>query len=500
MIITSFPTHRMAVCATEGLLHGIFRVLAGGIVASACARAPEPPSVTLSACTLPGVAEPSRCGVVEVPENRSARDGRRIQLRIAILPSNGGQVLPDPIFVLVGGPGQSAVDNAAAYADLLAPMRTNRALVFADQRGTGDSNPLPCDLYAGLPSGSFGDFMPTDAVRGCRSALEPIADLRFYLSEDAADDLDAVRAALGYDRINIEAASYGTRVALLYLRRHSEHLRSAVLRSVSPPWMKQPLSFAEDAQAALDSLVAACRADAPCHKAFPRFPEDLRAVLTRLDSGDVTVELPAIDDSTPVRTVSLSRDAFVEKLRLMLYSPGLASFLPLLVHLAASGDFAPYGELADDIGRQIAALGSNGMYLSVTCTEDVARITAAEAENTWPGTFLGDYRVRQQRAACALWPTGSLSPDFAEPIRSGVPVLLISSPIDPITPPRWADEAARGLAAARHILVPNSGHSPSGQCVMDIERQFFASASTAELDLGCIDRVRRPPFVLELPR
>ena len=499
MVMTA--CHRMmAARAPEGLRCGVLLMLVGGLVASACARSPEPSSVTLSACSLPGIAEPSRCGVVEVPENRSARDGRVIQLRIAVLPSTGGQPLPDPIFVLVGGPGQSAVANAATYADLLAPLRTNRAVVLVDQRGTGGSNPLPCDLYSAQPAGSLGDFMPTDAVRACRRALEPLADLRFYSSEDAAEDLDAVRAALGYDRINIEAASYGTRVALLYLRRHPEQVRSAVLRSVSPPWMKQPLSFAADAQAALDSLMAACRADAPCHRAFPRFAEDLRAVFARLEAGDVTVELPAIGDSTPARTVSLSRDAFAEKLRLMLYSPGLASLLPLLVRRAASGDFGPYGELADDIGRQIAALGSNGMYLSVTCTEDVARITAAEAANTWPGTFLGDYRVRQQRAACALWPTGSLSADFAEPIRSSVPVLLMSSPIDPITPPRWADEAARGLAAARHILVPNAGHSPSGQCVMDIERQFFASASTADLDPGCLDHLRRPPFALELPR
>ena len=366
-----------------------------------------------------------------------------------------------------------------------------------DQRGTGGSNPLPCDLYSGQPSGPLGDFFPPEAVRACRDALAADADLRLYTSAHAAEDLDDVRAALGYERINLEAASYGTRVALLYIRAHPQRVRTAVLRSVSPPWMKQPLSFAEDAQSALDSLVSDCRADPACESAFPRFEEELDAVLERLEGGDVRVELVGEEGET--RTVEWSRGAFAEKVRFLLYAPGLSMFLPVLIHHAAEGDFAPFTEIAWDLGEQIAAVGANGMYLSVTCAEDVALITPEEAANPWPGTFLGDYRVRQQKAACALWPTGTLPPDFFEPIESDVPTLLVSSTIDPITPPRWAEEAARGLSNSRHLLAPNVGHSPATECVMGIVRAFVAAASHEELDVRCLDEARRPPFALELP-
>jgi pimeloyl-ACP methyl ester carboxylesterase len=456
-----------------------------------------PETLVLAECALPDLSEPARCGSLEVFEDREAGSGRRIRLRVALLPAKGPSAREDPIFVLVGGPGQSAVDNAASYAELLAPLRDERDLVFVDQRGTGGSNPLQCNLYAGQPSGPLGDFFPSDAVRACRADLEERADLRQYTSALAAEDLDDVRAALGYERINLEAASYGTRVALQYLRVHSDRVRAAVLRSVSPPWMKQPLSFAEDAQAALDSLAVACRADPACGETSPQFEEELESVLERIEGGDVTVRLEG--DGAGIRTVAWSRGAFAEKVRFLLYSPGLSTYLPALIHHAAEGDLAPFTEIAWDLGEQIAAVGTTGMYLSVTCAEDVARITPEEAASAASGTFLGDWRVRQQKAACALWPLGTLPQDFFDPIESEVPTLLVSSTIDPITPPRWAEEAARGLSNSRHLLAPNVGHSPSTECVMGIVGAFLASGSPEDLDVACLEEARRPPFSIELP-
>ncbi len=488
-------------------LHQLVRLFAGIVLLLICA--PEDASsgsatsgqfeLPLGECKLPNLDQPALCGGLEVFENRDERKGRKIRLRIAVLPAQAKDPRKDPIFIIVGGPGQSAVDNAASYSTLLSQLRTARALVFVDQRGTGRSNALPCDLYSNQPSGVLGDFLPLDAVHDCRTALEHVADLRYYSSELAADDLDDVRAALGYEQINIEAASYGTRVALIYLRRHPNHVRSAVLRSVSPPWVKQPLHFAEDAQAAFDSLAAGCDAEPSCRSAFPRFREEMQSVLQRLETNNVLVELPATDGSKESRKISLSRGAFAEKVRLMLYAPEVSSFLPALIHLAYSGDFGPFAEFADEMGQQIAKIASIGMYLSVTCAEDVAQITPDEAANKWPHTFLGDYRVRQQQAACALWPRAQLSPDFSASIRAAAPVVLISSTIDPITPPRWADQVARELPNSRHILVPNSSHSPSGPCIMAIEQQFFTTLSS-ELDLQCLGTIRRPSFALEIPR
>jgi pimeloyl-ACP methyl ester carboxylesterase len=441
-----------------------------------CARLSKPADLVLSACTLPEVEVPAQCGSLEVGEDREARAGRTIRLRVAVIPAEGPDSSADPVFIIVGGPGQSAVDNAASYARLLSEVRRTRALVFVDQRGTGGSSPLRCDLYSSEPAGVLGDFMPPAAVSRCLRELEDSADLRFYNSELAADDLDDVRRALGYSTINLEAASYGTRVALAYLRRHGGSVRSAVLRSVSPPWARQPLDFAKDAQAAFDSLLAACQGD--CVIAFPDVRTELDSVLTRLERL-----------GTP-----LARGPFAEKVRFMLYSPGLSALLPLLIHRAFLGDFEPFTELATDIGKQIANLAHNGMYLSVTCTEDVPQITPAEAADPSEGTFLGNYRVQQQVEACKLWPKGEVSRDFAAPFESSVPVLLISSTIDPVTPAYQADSVARGFSKGLHLKVPNVGHSPSTPCVMGIVTRFIQAASVEGLDTSCLAEHKRPPF------
>ena len=174
-------------------------------------------------------------------------------------------------------------------------------------------------------------------------------------------------------------------------------------------------------------------------------------------------------------------------------------YLPLLIHQAYAGNFAPFVELSEDIGRQVSRMLSNGMYLSVTCGEDVDRITPAEAVSAGEGTFLGAYRVEQQRAACELWPRRPVDPAYADRVVSGAPVLLISSTTDPVTPPRSAAEAAQGLSRSTRLLVPAGGHSPASRCVMGIVTEFIKAASASALDTGCLSENRRPPFARELP-
>ena len=154
--------------------HRIANVTASACLLMSCAHQPvsEPSPLVLSSCSLPDLNEHVLCGGLSVFENREARAGRRILLRIAVLPARDTASRTDPIFIIVGGPGQSAVDNAASYAALFAPLRAERAMVFVDQRGTGGSNPLPCDLYSSHPSGPLGDFLPLDAVKACRTVRE----------------------------------------------------------------------------------------------------------------------------------------------------------------------------------------------------------------------------------------------------------------------------------------------------------------------------------------
>jgi pimeloyl-ACP methyl ester carboxylesterase len=198
---------------------------AGGAVTAA----ERPWQGKLASCTLPEVAGKAFCGTYEVFENRASRAGRKIALKIVLLPATGPDPAPDPVFSLEGGPGGSAtLDAAEVAAD---PARVRRDLVLVDTRGTGGSNPLACPHLWG--DGSRLDrIFPPDAVAACRDALQKRADLTLYTTAAAMDDVDEVRRHLGYGAVNLSGASYGTFAAQIFLARHPEAVRTVVLSSV----------------------------------------------------------------------------------------------------------------------------------------------------------------------------------------------------------------------------------------------------------------------------
>src|SRR6185437_3812652 len=178
-----------------------------------------PPSISLTPCEVPGAnpqtKDKARCGTLEVFEDRDHKTGRKIALKIVVYPATGPDKVADPLFYIPGGPGSSATEDAPYVAQQMAKIREHRDLVFVDQRGTGGSNPLNCELYNANELQSYlGYFFPLDDVRKCLTQLEPKADLKLYITTIAMDDIDDVRAALGYERINLFGGSYGTRAAL----------------------------------------------------------------------------------------------------------------------------------------------------------------------------------------------------------------------------------------------------------------------------------------------
>lgn len=171
--------------------------------------------------------------------------------------------------------------------------------------------------------------------------------------------------------------------------------------------------------------------------------------------------------------------------------------MPRIVHAAAAGDLElflkalPVGS-GDDF---VAA----GRYLSVTCAEATARIRPEEIEAAVAGTFLGDYRVREQMAACGLWPQRDPPESFFEPVVSDVPVLLLVGDLDHITPPAWSAQVARGLSASRVVVMPHTGHlfwawEPSASCFDGLAHAFFAAGTANGLDTTCAESVAPPEF------
>ena len=447
--------------------------------------------VQMKSCSNPDVTRDALCGKYEVFEDRATKSGRKISLNIILLPALSAKPAADALFYLVGGPGGAATSSASA--SFMPRLRRDRDVVLVDQRGTGESNPLACNIFGDKPDmrAWFAEY-PFDKLRACREQLEKVANLKLYTTNIAMDDLDEVRSAFGYDKIDLYGGSYGSTAVMVYLRLHPEHVRTATVFGVAPPNAKIPLSFAKGTQHAVDRLLDDCAADTTCKAAYPKLREEFEAVLKRFDKGPVEVTATNVF-TTEKQQLSVTRDAFVDSIRILLYVPQAMAVMPLLIHLAAQGDLAPLVSAGFQVAHQITSQIYRGMQFSVICAEDDPFITDAEIKRESDGTFYGDSRVRLIRRACAEWPRASVPASFLDPIKSNLPVLIVSGELDPVTPPGLAEDAARTLPNSRRLVVHNATHT-SYECVERVIADFIDQGSTQGLDVSCIEQIRRLPF------
>ena len=474
-------------------------VMLGGTVFSSFSAAQ--PGIELEDCRLDGVSVPARCGSLTVYEDRAAGVGRTIDLNIVVIPAVSDNPEPDPLFFLAGGPGQAATEVAGPMLPLLADIRRTRDLVFVDQRGTGGSGRMTCAFFdREVDEQQVGeslqiDTLPLDELRECLEEVETAADPRQYATPVAMDDLDDVRAALGYETINLYGGSYGTRAGLIYMRRHPERVRTAVLDGLAPVSMRLPSNVNADAHRALDRLFADCAADAGCREAFPDLAQTFARVIGELETG------PRELDTTHPRTgepleLTLTAASFAGGLRGVLYFPTAASLIPWTIARAADGDFGPY--LAQIVPLLDAGEILNlGMFFSVICAEDVSQLADGDAARLAADGILGRHLIEVTASACTVWPAADLPAGYFEPVRSDVSTLLLSGGLDPVTPPRWGEEVLAGLSNALHVVAPGAGHGVITRgCADDVVAEFIETGSHAELDVSCLERIRRPPFLL----
>jgi pimeloyl-ACP methyl ester carboxylesterase len=464
---------------------------------SGCAKHRLPGALSkLKPCRLDGIDEELFCGKLTVFENRETRTGRTIDLNIVVLPAVNQKSKAEPVFDLAGGPGASSTEGAGLYAGPGKEYRRRHDVVCVDQRGTGKSNRLAIPREK-TPSYYLSEMFPVDYVRKMRQELEQRADLTKYTTSIAMDDLDDVRAWLGYDTINLFGGSYGTQAALVYMRRHPEHVRSAILLAVAPTDLKMPLHHSESAARAMDLLLSECERDAKCNAAFPQIRDDWKNALAQLEKQPARVQYSPPGKSGAPTTVEIQRGVFGEKIRTWMYGRDKAARIPLIVHHAAGGDFAPF--LQQAIAPSIPDFVADGMYLSVTCAEDVPFINPEEAAGLNAGNPFGNYRVFQQTRACGMWPRSEIPADFLEPVRSTAPVLIFSGNMDPVTPPKYGEEVARHLPNSRHIIIPEAGHGADGLkdpgCIDRIAMEFLDKGDAKNLDVSCVERMAPPPFV-----
>ncbi|HYU26791.1 MAG TPA: alpha/beta fold hydrolase [Thermoanaerobaculia bacterium] len=414
-------------------------------------------SATLTPCRVQEID--ARCTTIEVRE--SSASARKILLNVVVVPATG-PAKRDAIFVLAGGPGQPATALLGFATELFAAARKERDIVFLEQRGTGKSNGLFCDLGDDL-----ADLMPLPKMVQCRDELMKRADLRAYTTKDAVRDLESVRHALGYRKVDFFGTSYGTRMALEYTRRHRERVRAIVLKGVVAPSLRYTVDPALATQASLERVEARA----------PALRGDLETALAHLPS-------------------SVTKDTLAVQLRNGLHSIGGAEEVPKLVQRLAAGDWTP---LIDAQRRYRAGLSKGlglGMYFSVTCAEDIWRVSDAEAKRLTAGTLPGDYWHRQLARVCRIWPHAEPQREVATPFRSRVPALIVSGAYDPVTPPRFGDEVARMFPNSRHIVVANGSHSFERLegCVDVMMAKFIEDPDPAKVDASCVAKIPAPRF------
>jgi len=332
----------------------------------ACARQADTPLAAL-------VAE-SRCNTVSLPENYAEPQARQIDLKVMVLPSLADMPLSDPLFLMAGGPGQAATD-LIQVAQVFSRLRTERDIVLVDQRGTGELSPFDCQLDD-VESDALAEQDPDfDEMLAIQLAVitvclaEMDADPRYYTTDIAMQDLDAIRQWLEFPQINLWGASYGSRAALAYLQAFLDSTRAVIIDAIASTTLTLPLYSDRDASASLEKLLADCAAQVDCQAAFPNLSAHFDERLDRLATPQPVTVIDDRDFSTIETT--FSDYEFLSFIRQVLYSREAQRVIPLIIEQAWLSNYRPLQALAGQYGETDI---NQGMFLSVICNEDFSRL------------------------------------------------------------------------------------------------------------------------------
>ncbi len=440
----------------------------------------------------------ARCGTLLRPENPAEPGSPEIEVRVAVVPALNLTPEPDPFVPIAGGPGQGSIEFYLQVKGALESVRRNRDILLVDQRGTGDSSRMDCpiDDDALLFETELSLETTVEYVEACLQDLPH--DPRYFTTSVAVTDLEAARQALGYTRLNLYGVSYGSRVAQHFARRYPESTRTVIIDGVVPPQISLGPEIATESQKAVDNILARCTADAGCNERFPDIAATFERVVAQLREAPVEVAVPH-PNTGRVQQVTFGLGQFAGAVRLLVYNPNTIALLPLFVHEAGQGNYAPLASQFMLTALSMRDAIAIGMHNAVMCTEDMPFLDPEMIDHTAIATsYMGSFQLETLEAMCAIWPAGPIDPGFKTPLATDIPFLLLSGDADPITPPRYAEMAAVELENAAHLVGKHQGH---GQiivgCTGRIVADFVTGADPANLDTECLERSFVTPFFLD---
>ncbi len=447
------------------------------------------------------------CGDLIVPENRYKADSRTIRVHVAIFRSNNPNAAPDPVVHLSGGPGSPSLDLSWYYFnENFQEFLTQRDFIIFDPRGVGYSEPVlncwerdeesPEMMEAGLGS-ETAYTLEVDSFARCRDNLIAQGfDLEAYNSAALAADVIDLKTVLGYDKINLYAVSYGTRLALTILRDHPEEIRSVILDSVYPPQANLYTGLAPNAERAFNALFDACAADPNCNAAYPDLRNTFYTLVDQLNANPVMVPVPD-PETGETRQVKLTGGILIDVLFLGLYNDEVLVTMPGFIFDVRDGNYA---YLAERLQLYFGHSNGRGMGLSVQCNEEIPFSTyddfLAIAAGAQPQ--IGEFFALNNRAlytVCESWSPDPPNPIENQPVTSDVPVMILAGHFDPITPPEWGQMAAQTLPNSTYFEFPHAGHwvLRAGSCGMELSLAFLNDPSKPP-DSPCVAALGSPVF------
>ncbi|HYX32066.1 MAG TPA: alpha/beta fold hydrolase [Oligoflexus sp.] len=424
----------------------------------------------------------AQCLRLDVPENRARQGGRTISLYTAIFKAQTASKERPPIYMLAGGPGQSATEGFLPLPETFRRLRRHHDIILIDQRGTGESHPLRC-TQATDPKWEliFNEDLAMDHSKKCVERLRADTDLIAYTTDAAAHDMEAVRQALGHEKIITFGVSYGTRLALRYLALYPDAVDKQILEGVLPPdvnFIREKQAFVES----LQGLAALCRKDADCQ----RWGDPWDHVQKLKAAWSARPKARVMDPRSGVmKDVTLRADLLESMLNALLYHPIDMSIVPRILYEAQSGNLAPL--LAKALGTDFGVY--DGLYYLLLCAEDVRDL----------GTPVTDTQ-KTIASMCRLLPDTTLPADFRKQPVSQVPTLLLSGGLDPVTPPRYVASLKTSLPQQTHLVLSDYGHNISYvSCIQDAMIDFVDSNKPTLEQPACLKKMKGLHFFKGAP-
>ena len=414
----------------------------------------------------------AECGTLIVPENRQDENSRLISLPIKRIRASG-DAPAEPIFYLTGGPGMSNLNYRRTEW-----FQSNHDIVLVGYRGVDGTTHLSCPevteaMGAGLPLMSReGMAVQTEAYAACANRLiQAGIDLDGYTLVEVVDDVEAARHALGYDLINLESGSYGTRLAQIYIWRYPDRVHRNAMVAVNPPgrfWWDGAILEGQ-----ILRWAALCAEDSYC--------------ASRTD--DLVASIQKALDGMPSRWLvfPVDRDAVLFATFMGLYSvDGAASTFDIWL-AAADGDYSGMALITGALMFMLPSDFAWGDSVSKALSSDydfdpevdyVAEVTPDPYLLGSPGSSMG-------WAGAPVWPANKIPDEYRTAQVSSVETLMLSGTLDVSTPAQNArTQLLPMLENGEQIILSEFAHTGD---LYNLQQEATRHLLTTFFDTGEVD-------------